>query len=66
MSFGIGPFVGALAGGYLYDTVGMTTLFRIFSMVTVAGLAVFWLSTRGVGKVGDQPSAARLQEAGDG
>jgi MFS transporter, PPP family, 3-phenylpropionic acid transporter len=45
VSYGLAAFVGALAGGYLYDHGGMTSFFRIFSMVTLAGLLLFWISS---------------------
>jgi predicted MFS family arabinose efflux permease len=38
--------VGALLGGYLYDSVGMAALLRVLSLVTVAGLILFWLTAR--------------------
>jgi len=41
ISYGIGPIIGALIGGYFYDTVGMTTLFRILCAITIVGLSVF-------------------------
>lgn len=44
--FGLGAIVGALLGGYLFDTVGMMTLFRILTLVALAGLSVFWLADR--------------------
>ncbi len=44
VSYGLAAFVGSLAGGYLYDHGGMTVFFRIFSLVTLAGLLLFWVS----------------------
>ena len=44
--FGLGAIVGALLGGYLFDTVGMMTLFRILTLVALLGLLVFWLADR--------------------
>ena len=44
--YGIAALVGSLAGGYLYDHSGMTVFFRVFSLTTIAGLGVFWLSSR--------------------
>jgi predicted MFS family arabinose efflux permease len=38
--------VGALAGGYFYDVVGMTVLFRIITIVALFGLGVFILASR--------------------
>jgi PPP family 3-phenylpropionic acid transporter len=46
VSFGLGPIVGALAGGYFYDVVGMTVLFRIITIVALFGLGVFILASR--------------------
>lgn len=46
VSFGLASVAGALIGGYIYDTLGMAALFRIFSLVTVAGLLLFWLTAR--------------------
>lgn len=46
VSFGLGPIVGAIAGGYFYDTVGMTVLFRIITIVGLVGLGVFILASR--------------------
>ncbi|HLE51892.1 MAG TPA: MFS transporter [Anaerolineales bacterium] len=50
-TFGIGSIIGALLGGYLYDTVGMVNLFRILTLVAVAGLAIFWLGSRAPSEV---------------
>jgi PPP family 3-phenylpropionic acid transporter len=44
--FGLASMVGALLGGYLYDSVGMAALLRVLSLVTVAGLILFWLTAR--------------------
>ena len=46
VSFGLASIVGALVGGYLYDAVGMASLLRIFSLVTAAGLFLFWVTAR--------------------
>jgi predicted MFS family arabinose efflux permease len=35
-----------LLGGYLYDQVGMVSLFRILSIIAIAGLAIFWFADR--------------------
>ncbi len=43
--YGLASVVGSVAGGYLYDNSGMSGLFRIFSLVTAAGLALFWISS---------------------
>lgn len=59
VAFGIGPFAGALLAGYLYDTTGMPTLFRILSLLAALGLAVFWLSTRSAGGDGVQSATVR-------
>ncbi len=44
VAFGVAAFVGALAGGYLYDHGGMALFFQVFSATTLAGLLVFSLS----------------------
>jgi PPP family 3-phenylpropionic acid transporter len=46
VSFGLGPIVGAMLGGYFYDTVGFAVLFRVLSVLTLIGLAVFILANR--------------------
>jgi|GEM_PF-165818 len=46
VSFGLGPIVGALMGGYFYDMVGMTVLFRIITVMTLVGLGVFIIASR--------------------
>lgn len=46
VSFGLGPIVGAFAGGYFYDMVGMTILFRIITIVALLGFGVFILAHR--------------------
>lgn len=43
--YGVAAVVGSMVGGYLYDSSGMTNLFRIFSLVTVAGFGLFWISS---------------------
>ncbi|HTP02168.1 MAG TPA: major facilitator superfamily domain-containing protein 6 [Anaerolineales bacterium] len=45
VSYGLAAFVGALAGGYLYDHGSMTVFFRVFGAVTIAGLLLFWVSS---------------------
>lgn len=57
VSFGIGPIVGAMVGGYFYDTVGLLALFRILSFVAVIALLVFWLANRAT-RVEGMPSAS--------
>jgi PPP family 3-phenylpropionic acid transporter len=52
VSFGLGPIVGALVGGYLYDVVGMAIVFRIITIVTLFGLGVFMLTIRLGGDTG--------------
>ena len=44
--FGLASMAGALLGGYLYDTVGMADLLRVLSLVTLAGLLLFWFAGR--------------------
>ena len=46
VTFGLGPIVGAFAGGYFYDTVGMHVLFRIITIVALFGFGVFILASR--------------------
>lgn len=46
VAYGLASMVGALLGGYLYDAVGMASLLRIFSLVTLGGLVLFWLTAR--------------------
>ncbi len=46
VSFGLGPIVGALAGGYFYDMVGITVLFRIITIVALFGLGVLIFASR--------------------
>jgi MFS transporter, PPP family, 3-phenylpropionic acid transporter len=44
VAFGLASISGSLIGGYLYDTVGMQDLFRIFSLLGLAGLAIFLMA----------------------
>lgn len=44
VAFGLASIAGSMIGGYLYDTVSMTGLFRVFSLLGLAGLAVFLLT----------------------
>lgn len=44
VTFCLASITGSMIGGYLYDTVGVTGLFRIFSLLGLAGLAVFLLA----------------------
>ncbi|MEE8567573.1 MAG: MFS transporter, partial [Anaerolineales bacterium] len=46
ISYGIGPIIGTLIGGYFYDTVGIATLFRILSVITIVGLSVFLFASK--------------------
>ena len=46
VAFGLASIAGSMIGGYLYDTVGMTGLFRVFSLLGLAGLAVFLLTVK--------------------
>lgn len=50
VSFGLSYGTGALVGGYLYDVVGISNMFRILSLVALIGLAVFWLGNRSQNK----------------
>lgn len=51
VAFGLGAIIGALLGGILYDTVGMVNLFRILTLVAIAGIAIFWLGNRTTSEV---------------
>jgi predicted MFS family arabinose efflux permease len=42
-TFGLAS-ITALIGGYLYDNVGMQNFFRIFSLLGLAGLAIFLMA----------------------
>ena len=44
VTFGIAAIAGSMIGGYLYDTLGMQELFRISSLLGLAGLTVFLLA----------------------
>ena len=44
VAFGLASIAGSMIGGYLYDTVGMAALFRIFSLIGFGGLTVFFLA----------------------
>jgi PPP family 3-phenylpropionic acid transporter len=46
VSYGLGPILGAMIGGYFYDTVGFAALFRVLSILTVFGLGVFLIADR--------------------
>jgi PPP family 3-phenylpropionic acid transporter len=46
VGFGVGSIAGSLVGGYLYETAGITILFRLLSVVAVVALGVFWVSQR--------------------
>ncbi|HEY42580.1 MAG TPA: MFS transporter [Anaerolineae bacterium] len=60
ISFGLGPIVGSLLGGYFYDTVGMIVLFRIITVLTIVGFGVFILATRY--KVDPQTASSESQD----
>jgi predicted MFS family arabinose efflux permease len=44
VAFGLASITGSMIGGYLYDAVGMTGLFRFFSLLGLAGAAIFFLT----------------------
>ncbi|MDP2989241.1 MAG: MFS transporter [Kiritimatiellota bacterium] len=44
VAFGLASITGSMIGGYLYDTVGMTSMFRVFSLLGLVGVAVFLLA----------------------
>lgn len=52
ISYGMGPIIGTLISGYFYDTVGMATLFRILSVITIIGLSVFLFASKSRDKAG--------------
>jgi MFS family permease len=43
-TFGLASVTGSLIGGYLYDNVGIQNFFRIFSLLGLAGLAIFLIA----------------------
>jgi PPP family 3-phenylpropionic acid transporter len=45
--YGLAAVAGSLAGGYIYDHGGMAVLFRMFCLVTAAGLLLFWAGSAG-------------------
>jgi PPP family 3-phenylpropionic acid transporter len=45
-TFGVGSISGSLIGGYLYETVEMPWLFRILSLIAIAGFGLFLVSQR--------------------
>lgn len=55
VAFGLASIAGSMIGGYLYDTVGMQDLFRMFSLLGLAGLAIFlMIGRRKLISVGDE------------
>jgi len=46
IAYGFGSMSGSLLGGYIFDQFGLIALFQIFSMITLAGLAVFVIGQR--------------------
>jgi PPP family 3-phenylpropionic acid transporter len=46
VAFGVGSIAGSLLGGYLYETAGITWLFRLLSAIVVIALACFIVSER--------------------
>ncbi len=44
VTFGLASITGSMIGGYLYDNVGMQNFFRIFSLLGLAGLAIFLMA----------------------
>ncbi len=39
---GLAAIFGSLLGGFFYDHLGMSVLFRVLSLVAVIGLGIFW------------------------
>jgi PPP family 3-phenylpropionic acid transporter len=46
VAFGLGSIAGSLVGGYLYQTAGVTTLFRALSVIAAGGFVLFLISQR--------------------
>jgi oligosaccharide:H+ symporter len=44
VTFGLASITGSMIGGYLYDHVGMQNFFRFFSLLGLAGLAIFLMA----------------------
>ncbi|MGE5139411.1 MAG: MFS transporter [Rudaea sp.] len=44
--FGVAGIAGSMAGGYLFDQVGMQGLFRVVTLLALAGLGLFALAPR--------------------
>ena len=44
VTFGLASITGSMIGGYLYDNVGMQNFFRFFSLLGLAGLAIFLMA----------------------
>jgi PPP family 3-phenylpropionic acid transporter len=46
VSFGIGAIAGSMVGGYLYETAGISWLFRLLSIIVLAAFVFLLLSQR--------------------
>lgn len=57
VSFGLASIIGSLLGGYIYDTWGMPTMFRFFSLIVIIGLIVFYFSDKFQGRTRKAPIA---------
>ncbi len=55
--FGLAGIAGSMTGGYLFDELGMQGLFRVVTLLAVAGLGLFVLAPRAV------PEAAPAEAA---
>jgi PPP family 3-phenylpropionic acid transporter len=44
VAFGLASMAGSMIGGLLYDSVGSSQMFRVFSLLGVGGLAIFLLA----------------------
>jgi PPP family 3-phenylpropionic acid transporter len=44
VSFGLASMAGAMLGGYMFDTLGLSVLFRLLSVIALVGFLIFILS----------------------
>jgi len=56
VNFGLGGACGALAGGFLYESVGLALMYRWAGVWLLAGLVVYMLANRGWEDDADQPN----------
>lgn len=55
---GLASILGSLMGGFFYDHLGMSLLFRVLSLVAVTGLVIFWTIKVPPSKTGSRQTAA--------